>query len=83
MPEPDTIKEANEDESSSSSSEDSGENKRAMEAKPELHFELSVIQDKIKLIPRLRWEDSSYSSGSPLRIRNEIKIVEMDEEESD
>ena len=54
-----------------------------MEAKPELHFEVSVIQDKSKLIPRLRWEDSSYSSGSPLRIRNEIKIVEMDEEESD
>lgn len=54
-----------------------------MEAKPEHHFEVSVIQDKSKLIPRLRWEDSSYSSGSPLRIKNEIKIVEMDEEESD
>ena len=53
------------------------------ENKPDLHFEVSVIQDKSKLIPSLRWEDSSYSSGSPLRIRNEIKIVEIDEEESD
>ena len=83
IPEPDAIKEAIEDEKSSSASVDSGHKKRLEEVVPELPLDVSFIQDKSKLIPRLRWEDSSYSSGSPLRIRNEIKIVEIDEDESD
>ena len=58
---PDTIKEAIEDEVSSSSSRDDNgvESKMVELAKPELRFEVSFIPDKSKLICRLGWEDDS------------------------